>query len=324
VPAGARVILLGDKDQLASVESGRVMGDICGEVRANNFSASFVEKLRRVGVIGDPPAVPETRLEDLSIIDDSVVFLTKSYRFGKASGIGELAAAIIAGQTNRAVNCFNEYQDLAKLPTGQIDLRQSKTTDGLYSRILRGYEPLFNCQDPAAAFEAFDKFQVLCVLRGDETGVRRLNQYTSEIMRQAGLIHGRETWYRGRPIMITGNNYGLGLFNGDIGITMADEGGKLRVFFRQGDKYRAISCARIPAHETAFAITVHKSQGSEFSRVLLMLPVRQSPVLSRELLYTAVTRAKDSFELWGDEEMLKQGIERRVGRSTGLSRRLRE
>jgi exodeoxyribonuclease V alpha subunit len=312
VPVGARIILLGDKDQLASVESGRVMGDICGEVRANNFSASFAEQLRRVGGIGDPPAVSDTRSEDLAAIDDSVVFLTKSYRFGIESGIGELAAATIAGQTDRAIACFSSYQDLTLFPTRKE----------FHGRILQGYGPLFNCQNPAAAFDAFSKFQILCVLREGESGIRYINQYIADVMRQEGLIHGVEKWYRGRPIMITGNNYGLGLFNGDIGITMPDDKGQLRVFFKSGDKLRGISCARIPAHETAFAITVHKSQGSEFSEVLLMLPTRQSPVLSRELLYTAVTRAKSSFELWGDEEIFKQAMARRVGRTTGLRERL--
>jgi exodeoxyribonuclease V alpha subunit len=197
--------------------------------------------------------------------------------------------------------------------------------------IIREYGPLFASREPEAAFAVFKQFRLLCVLRQDENGVGLINQWIVDIMRREGLIHGagkrydhdRLRWYHGRPIMISANNYGLGLFNGDIGITLADDKGRLRVFFQEGRKFRAISCARIPAHETAFAATVHKSQGSEFKRVLLLLPGRQSPILSRELLYTAVTRARESFILWGDDEIFKQGLEQRAGRSTGLFSRLR-
>lgn len=320
VPVGARVILLGDKDQLASVESGRVMGDICAEITDNHFSRDFTAKLNRVGGGSFDPI---TDAKNSSAIDDCVVLLTKSYRFAEKSGISELAGAIIAGKTDEAVGCFDKYPELERFPAIKIGLRQNKAEADLRHRVIQEYGPLFNCHDPASAFAAFDRFQILCVVREDETGVRQVNQWIADVMRQEGFLQGQGIWYQGRPIMIIGNNYGLGLFNGDIGITMVDDSGRLQVYFKQGDKFRAISCARIPAHETAFAFTVHKSQGSEFNRVMLMLPGRQSPVLSRELLYTAVTRAKRHFELWGDDDIFRLGIEKRFERSTGLAKRLR-
>ncbi|NOX25633.1 MAG: exodeoxyribonuclease V subunit alpha [Deltaproteobacteria bacterium] len=322
VPIDARVILLGDREQLASVESGRVMADICGDTGGNCFSSDFAAKLRQAGC-GSPGLTAAARAGKGGTIDDSVVLLARNYRFGEASGIAALAAAIIAGETERAIDCFNKYQELGKIANGRIDRQQGRAAAQLQHRIIQEYGPLFSCREPVAAFEVFSQFQILCVLRRDEMGVRQINQWVTAIMRQEGLIHGTDKWYQGRPIMITNNNYGLGLFNGDIGITMTNTSGRLQVFFQQDNKFRPIACARIPAHETAFASTVHKSQGSEFKRVLLMLPVRQSPILSRELLYTAVTRAREHFELWGDKEIFKQGIDNRVGRSTGLDTRLR-
>ncbi len=319
VPERARIILLGDKDQLASVEAGRVMGDICGKIKANCFSKNFAGILSKTGGILDQ--LPIMASQDA--IADCVVLLTKSYRFNQDSGIGKLATAIIAGKAKKAVDCLKNSSQLQALPAVDLEAQHSEQTRYLSRRISQGYGPLFSCHDPAGAFDVFEDFQVLCVHREDETGVERLNRWITTIFRSKGLMSHPGNWYHGRPIMITGNHYGLGLFNGDIGITLATADQGLRVYFKQGDNIRAISCARIPEHETAFAITVHKSQGSEFNTVMLILPGRESSVLSRELIYTAVTRAKKYFEIWGDDEILIQGILKQVKRSTGLAKRLR-
>jgi len=224
---------------------------------------------------------------------------------------------------------FNEFDDLAKLPTIHINHKDDKSVNLLRTSLLDGYGELFKCQNPVDAFKIFEKFQVLTVLREGESGVQQINNWIADVMRAEGLITRDDQqnnidkrWYLGRPIMITGNNYDLGLFNGDIGITLRNQRGHLQIYFKDGDGFRAISCPRLPNHETAYACTVHKSQGSEFNNVLLLLPARTTPVLSRELLYTAVTRAKDYFELWGDDEVFKQGVGKRVGRCTGLAGRL--
>ncbi len=324
VPKDAKVILLGDKDQLSSVESGRIMADICGDTVKNCFSADFASLMAKAGE--NSPVISKKNLGE---VNDCVVFLTKSYRFAGKSGIGGLATSIIAGEAGQAIECFNKFDELAKLPTIHINQKSGKYVKLLRQSLLKGYGKLFKCQNPADAFKVFDKFQVLTVLREGEAGVRQINNWIADLMRAEGLIKRDNQqkdidnrWYAGRPIMITGNNYNLGLFNGDIGITMRDQRGHLQVYFKDSDGFRAISCPRLPDHETAFACTVHKSQGSEFNKVLLLLPARMTPILSRELLYTAVTRAKDYFELWGDDSVFKQGIERRVGRCTGLAGRL--
>ncbi len=147
-----------------------------------------------------------------------------------------------------------------------------------------------------------------------------LNQMTEEILEEAGLIRPQNPWYARRPIMITRNDYNLKLFNGDIGLLLPDtDSGEPRAFFPGPDNaLRKFLPLRLPEHETAYAMTVHKSQGSEFDRVLLILPERESPVLSRELLYTGITRARTSVELWFDEKVFHAALARRVTRTSGL------
>ena len=161
---------------------------------------------------------------------------------------------------------------------------------------------------------------VLCALRNGPFGVSGLNQMTEEILEEAGLIKLTGPWYAHRPIMVTRNDYNLKLFNGDIGVVMTDRAtGEPRAFFPgPGDEVRMFLPLRLPEHETAYALTVHKSQGSEFERVLFILPDRESPVLSRELLYTGITRGRRSVELWFEEKVFEVALSRRVRRTSGL------
>jgi exodeoxyribonuclease V alpha subunit len=185
------------------------------------------------------------------------------------------------------------------------------------------YGDYLNCADPGEAFRRLAQFRLLCVHAKGWYGARRLNTCIEECMVQKGLIAVESAWYAGRPILVSQNDYNLGLFNGDSGIALRDAGGELRVFFPgpQG-KMRSYSPLRIPPHETAFAVTVHKSQGSEFDHVALLLPEAASPVLCRELLYTAVTRARKKFTLWGDPRVLEEGVKKKVQRSSGLAEKL--
>ena len=173
---------------------------------------------------------------------------------------------------------------------------------------------------PAEALAALARFRILCALRDGPFGVAGLNQLTEEILEEAGLIKPLGTWYAHRPIMITRNDYNLKLFNGDIGVILPDgASGEPRAFFPGPDNdVRKFLPLRLPEHETAYALTVHKSQGSEFDRVLLVLPDRESPVLSRELLYTGITRARKSVELWFEEKVFRAALSRRVSRTSGL------
>jgi exodeoxyribonuclease V alpha subunit len=179
--------------------------------------------------------------------------------------------------------------------------------------------------DPLEILKGFNRFKILCALREGPYGVVAVNRWVEQTLRERGLIEIQERWYRGRPIMITSNDYELDLFNGDVGIVLPDPDacGDLRVFF-PGDagSLRRFHPVRLPEHETVYAMTVHKSQGSEFDEVFLILSDRESPVLTRELLYTGISRAKDRIHLWAPEAVLKTALSKRVERTSGLRDRL--
>jgi exodeoxyribonuclease V alpha subunit len=245
------------------------------------------------------------------------VMLVRSYRFGPASGIGLLARAVNAGDFESALACLRDESltDVNWRPAGEQELPE------LAGRIIDGFRPYLEAATPGEAFAAFGQFRVLTGLRQGKTGAAGLNEWMERQLARAGLIErGRgQAWYRGRPVMVTCNHYGLGLYNGDIGLALPDSQGRLRVFFPAADgTLRSVAPARLPAHETAYALTVHKSQGSEFDEVLLLLPEQPSPVLTRELIYTAVTRARSRFELWGGEAVLMAAVSQPIRRSSGL------
>ena len=191
----------------------------------------------------------------------------------------------------------------------------------LKDRGLEEFHYLFQGSDPQKAFEQLDRFRILCALRQGPYGVHAVNLLVEHLLRAQKLIRGEGRWYRGRPVLITQNDYNLHLYNGDIGIAMPDPGanGELRVFFKAPDgALRALHPVRLPEHETVYALTVHKSQGSEFDRLLLILPDQDSPVLTRELLYTGITRAREGVEVWGNEKVFREAVGRRTTRVSGL------
>lgn len=291
----ARLILLGDRDQLASVEAGAVLADICA-------GASSLPPLKRNG--GDE-VVP-------------VVHLTKSYRFDKSSGIGALSTLINAGESTAALDLLTsgEHDDIVwrTLQSGSYFEKDFMTAVG------GGYRVYAESDSPEKALAGLDGFRVLSPLRSGLYGVENLNRLCRGALGFKSAPDGH--YHRLMPLLVTGNNYELGLFNGDTGVAM-DNDGRPAVWFRaEAGSLRHISPLRLPPHETAFALTVHKSQGSEFDRVLLILPDRMSEVLSRELLYTAVTRARLQVEIWGREEVFRQAVEKRTERSSGLRERL--
>ncbi|WP_305731437.1 exodeoxyribonuclease V subunit alpha [Trichlorobacter ammonificans] len=291
---GARLILLGDRDQLASVEAGAVLGDICA---GGDGSAAA----------GEPSPLART-----------ITVLTRTYRFREGGGIGALAAAMNAGDGRRALAVLDGEQEsvaLRELPApGELkrELRQS---------VIDGFRPYLTAPTPEEALARFADFRLLTPLRQGTLGVEGLNRLVEELLTDEGLIRPLGRWYAGRPVLVTVNAPALHLFNGDIGIAWPDPAaaGQLRVCFVDPDGgSRWLAPARLPDHETAFALTVHKSQGSEFSRLLLLLPRQDSALLTRELLYTAVTRARERVELWGDRELLHAAISRRIERNSGL------
>lgn len=316
---GARLILLGDKDQLASVEAGAVLGDICDAGERHGYSKSFRGSYQRI--TGE---VIEEGGEDGAAagpLADSIVELTKSYRFAETSGIGALSAAVNAGDPAGALGVARsgKYADLCWRTLPAPDSLVSPLSEWAVDR----FRDWFGKTDPAEALARQPRCRILCVLREGPYGVVNLNGAIEKILIRAGVIGRPAKWYHGRPIMITKNDYSLGLFNGDTGIAMADGMGNLKVFFAGSDgRIRSFAPSVLPDHETVYALTVHKSQGSEYDDVLFITADRETPLLTRELIYTAVTRAARRLEIWGRSGLFLNAVERRIHRSSGLRQAL--
>ena len=255
-------------------------------------------------------------------IKDCVVRLKHSYRFRSDGGIGALARAIQSGSetlTQAALTASDK--EVSFVP---------HSGDGfgavLGEWVLRHYSRYLESTDPEAALEAFESARVLCAHRRGPFGAERVNELIEAELARAELISPKGYWYSGRPILVTQNDYSLQLFNGDVGIVRGQKDvaeHPLRVFFAaRGGPLRAMTPARLPSHETAFAMSIHKSQGSEFDEVAVVLPDASSPLLSRELLYTAVTRARRRVVIFGPLESVMACVRQPVRRASGLSEAL--
>ena len=316
LPPHGRVIFLGDRDQLASVEAGAVLGDICAWVNAG-FTAGRAQQLSRL--TGSP--IPAGAGTEAASLRDSLCLLQKSYRFGHDSGIGQLAAAINCGDKAAMKTVFQQgFSDIEKRT-----LQSSEDYAAMLDEALAGYGRYLALvregAEPGAIIQAFNEYQLLCALREGPFGVGGLNERIEQVMLQKRKIqrHPHSRWYEGRPVMIARNDSALGLFNGDIGIAL-DRGQGLRVWFAMPDgSIKSVQPSRLPEHETTWAMTVHKSQGSEFDHAALILPSQRSPVETRELVYTAVTRARRRLSLYADERVLSGAIATRTERRSGLS-----
>lgn len=308
VPSRCRLILLGDKDQLASVEAGAVLGDICGD---GDFSLSNDFRAKLSEATGEQPEIPGGGAGGIA---DSIVVLERSYRFSSSGGIGELARCINRGDGDGSAGLLSEAREGISL--GEAD------DAGLRQAILDGYAPYLKSSDPEEALRLFNDFRILSPLRRGRYGVEEMNRLAEKLLSRERLIDPSSRWYAGRPVMVTRNDYTLRLFNGDVGIVLPDAAaeGALRAWFpgSEGGVRRFIPQS-LPAHETVYAMTVHKSQGSEFRRVLLLLPESRGEFLTRELVYTAVTRAVEHVEIRGSIETLREAAGRRVRRASGLS-----
>jgi len=314
IPRRSRLILLGDKDQLASVEAGAVLGDICDIDPSSTFSRAFFEELHRV--TGYSVSFQGKRVRE---IRDCIVQLEKSYRFTQESGIALLSELVNRGDADAAMDCIasGRYQDVQWKPLPE----QGAFARAIREKILANYGDYPGSSDPGECLRMFERFRILCAVRQGPYGIGDLNVLAEKILRDKGVIRPERGYYAGKPVMITTNDYGLELYNGDVGMILEDpaEGNDLRVFFpEEGGGFRKIYPARLPEHETVYSMTVHKSQGSEFDRVMLILPDRDTPLLTRELLYTAITRARESVELWCKEDIFRAAVSRRTERRSGL------
>ena len=317
----ARIILIGDRDQLASVEAGFVMADICDRDNIHLFSEYFCRQFEKITQC--KMEVPSNNLKKNPGLYDCMVVLKKSFRFTDDSGIGEFSRAVNNGKFDDTFSILQNNPD-------QIDWKKISSPNDLSialpKEVINGYSDYLNCSDPLRALELFNRFRILCAVKFGVLGVIEINRLAEEILNRNDLIEleniSTYPWYRGRPVLITRNDYSLELFNGDIGITMTEQNSEsknLYVYFSAASgRLRRFLPHRLPEHETAYAMTVHKSQGSEFENVLLVLPNQDYPVLTRELLYTGITRAKNHISIWGGEEIIKATILRKIFRNSGL------
>ena len=316
VPQDAGLILIGDRDQLASVEAGAVLADICDTGQVHDFSMDFAKKY--LEITGTRIDATDEK-EGQSGIQDCVVQLKKSYRFGAESGIGEASRAVNNGDGELALSIIKrkKYKEIQwrHIPAPNLLSRTLK------EYVINGYKDYLKAEDPIEVFHLFERFRILSALRNGPYGVSALNLIVEKILKDEKLISSGKVWYRGRPVLITKNDYNLRLFNGDIGIILPDpdSGNELRAFFLSGEeKLRKLSPIRLSEYQTVYAMTVHKSQGSEFGRIIFVLPDRDTPVITRELIYTGITRARNGVEVWGKEGLFLKGVSRRTKRTSGL------
>jgi exodeoxyribonuclease V alpha subunit len=249
-----------------------------------------------------------------------IVQLQKNYRFGADDNLLALSQAINSGDAARAIEVFDASSARREGIERAELAAPGRLKEQLRERVLAGFGHVLQARDPQAALQALGRFRILCALRKGPYGVEAVNGLAEEILAEVQLIPTRERWYAGRPVMVTRNDYSLKLFNGDVGVILPDvASGEPRAWFLSADNtLRGIPPVRLPEHETVFAMTVHKSQGSEFEEVLLILPDRDSPVLTRELLYTGATRASHRMEAWFTEPVFRAALARQVERTSGL------
>ena len=308
----ARLILLGDKDQLASVEAGAILGDIYDPTAAMEWSSDFARRMHEATGHSPPATLPAPGLADC------LVSLEQSHRYGADSGIGRLARAINQGAAETALLLLEPGPHSANdCRRFDPDVLSSAGPPLLAQLATAGYRRFVENPDPALKLTHLESYRVLCAHRQGPHGVERLNAEIERWLARAGLIDPEARFYENRPILILRNDYGLGLFNGDVGVVVRD-GPRLRVCFQGSEGLRFLAPSRLPPHETVFAMTIHKSQGSEFDAVSVVLPATPSPLLSRELLYTAVTRARRRVDVLGSREVIRSAVGRAIQRASGL------
>lgn len=314
--AETQLVLLGDKDQLASVEAGAVLGDICGDVAENKFTPSAGDYLESL----DIKLKAEHITPDHKGLINHINLLKKSYRFTEHSGIGHLVEAIHSGDPEKAGQLLNseQYPDITF--TG---FDSYKTFIGLISqKIIQQFMEVQEARSPEEMLAVYRQFKILGVHRKGPWGVETFNRELEQELQKHDLVLPAQEWYEGRPLMINSNEFSLGLSNGDMGVCKKKDGNSFTAFFsREGDSV-SLPVSRLPAHSTAFSLTVHKSQGSEFDEVLLVLPDVSSKLLNREMLYTAVSRAKDKVTIVGSGDALAKAITRQIERGSGLKDKL--
>ena len=354
MPEHGQIILLGDKDQLASVEAGSVLADICDNEKEHGYSLDVVERLGAI-IPGNFEGFIEAASDSqVAKISNHICHLRKSYRFNQDSGIGHLAKAANEGDYSlwQKVMQQSKQQSNQQSPEPSKEHSQAHSQGSsqensyydveFYSLDDESYQTFMGAacdefigqiklidlagmddESALALHEEYARFQILCALKEGPLGVSGINEVIEKGLRKAGFITDESQWYSGRPIIVLENDYGLNLYNGDVGILLPhkNEQGDVRLkatFVGVDQKIRWIQPSRLPKHDTVYAMTVHKSQGSEFEHCALVLPNYSVPVLTKELIYTGITRAKKKLTILAHEHVLKASLKKKVKRASGL------
>ncbi len=319
LPATTRVVLLGDKDQLASVEAGAVLGELCRDAEAGRYRP---ETLRYVEAVCGERLPDELADPAGSALAQRIVVLRRSQRFD--GDIGALAKAVNLGDADEADRVFatrtggSARRVLAASPSTVTELASRGYRD--YLDLVRRRAGGDHDAWVSDVLRAFEGFRVLCAVRDGEWGVRAVNDAIRARLAEDRRVAADGEWYEGRPVLVTRNDAALGVHNGDVGVVLRcapDDG--LRACFVDGGGFRSVGVGRLDQVESAFAMTVHKAQGSEFDHTVLVLPPRPSPVATRELVYTGITRARSAFTLVAaDRDAMTAAIARSTRRASGL------
>jgi exodeoxyribonuclease V alpha subunit len=318
LPERTGVILLGDKDQLASVEAGAVLGDICAGTEEYSCTDNFLKLCKEVAGY----TITEKKKPDHIRLRDRIIQLVTNYRFSNNSGIYQLSLAVNRNEKNRVLEILkSSCTDITWLERKEVKREQAV----LEKLVVKHYSRYILSPDIKKALQELNFFRVLCAVKEGPFGTKNMNLWIENILDKNGLLNPYSLWYRGRPILIHKNKPNLNLFNGDIGLLWpdADNPGSVKAYFlsQEGD-IKAFSPSVLPEHETAFAMTIHKSQGSEFDSVVLALPEIQSGILTKELLYTGITRARCHTVIWGSVKIVSLCVSNMIERHSGLKKYL--
>lgn len=307
----SKLILLGDKNQLASVEAGSLFGDLCSlPEKLNQFGKDFLERIAPLYHSGLAPA-----LQPIPIANH-IVELQKSYRFDDTKGIGKLSRIVINEDT-AGLNAFLQERD----NNVTIDFNYE---EALFEKFILGFKEYIEEEDIGQAILLMNKCKVLCAMREGNQGIYFTNKRIESLLEREKLIKCDGIIYHNMPIIITKNNYELGIYNGDTGLIRKNQKGFARAWIETESGIKEINPSLIRFAETAYAITIHKSQGSEFEKVAVLLPEYDAPILTKELVYTAITRAKQKVLIQADKKILNLSVTRRVKRGSGLQNRFQQ
>jgi exodeoxyribonuclease V alpha subunit len=323
LPPACRIILIGDQNQLPSVEAGNVLADLYRlkqDLQVNSYSKDYA------GLLSDLVGSPINSENTATSITDCLCELEQTFRFSPQSGIARLAQAVHEG------NLLDESSQSIESESAGLEIHSTLDPEG-NTNLAGNFKPYFDLvADDAVSTQdkinRFDCCRVLTPLRQGPVSTAGLNSIIEQQLSEMNLISTRQDYYIGRPVLINRNDYNLGLFNGDIGICVDDPIDGLRkvAFLYPDGTEKKLLPARLPPHETCYAMTIHKSQGSEFDHVLIVLPddptLAKMDLLNRELLYTAITRARKSLALFASQDQLVDIVSRRYIRRSGLTQKL--